>query len=103
MVVTPSHPALGTLLQVNKLSSSRRVRVLDALVGDTYNASAGRSNSVHFGLRFVAHVAERPRKPVPHSTHGYTGIDRRITAQNCKPSQAERDGTIRYCLQEALR
>jgi hypothetical protein len=70
MVVTPSHPVPGAFLQVNELSSSRRVDVLDALLGDTYDASAGRSNPVYVG---------RPLKPVSHSTHGYTEIDRRIT------------------------
>jgi hypothetical protein len=86
MVVTPSLPVPGAFLQVNELSSSRRVGVLDALLGDTYDVSAGRSNPVYLGRRFVAHAIERPLKPIPHLTHGGTGIDRRITCRivNCR-------------------
>jgi hypothetical protein len=50
--------------------------VLDVLMGDAYDARVGRSNAVHFGRRLVGQVAERPLKPVSHSTHGHTGIDK---------------------------
>jgi hypothetical protein len=72
MVVKPSHPVPGAFLQVNELSSSRRVDILDALLGDTYDASSRRSNPVYVGRRLMAAVIERPLKPVSHSTHGYT-------------------------------
>ncbi len=97
MVVTPSHPAPGAVLQVNKMSSSRRVGVLDALMGDTHDASAGNSNSVYFGRRLVAHVAEGPLKPVSHSTHGYTGRNKPTIVTQSKSTHCflERFPTVR--------
>jgi len=72
MVVTPSHPVPGAFLHVNELSSSRRVDVLDALLGDTYDASTGRSNPVYVGRGLMAVVIQRPLKPVFHSPHKTT-------------------------------
>src|ERR1700685_428843 len=64
-------------------------------MGDTYDASGGRSNAAHFEPRLVGQVAERPLKPVSHSTHGLhrnRQIDRRITAQNAKWTSGGRGG-----------
>jgi hypothetical protein len=84
MVVRPSHPVPGAFLQVNELSSSCRVGVLDPLLGDAYYVSAGRSNPVYLGRRLVAHIVERPLNPISHLTHGDTRDRQKNHSQNCK-------------------
>jgi hypothetical protein len=53
MDIVPAPPTPGAFLKVNELILSRHVDVLDALLSDTYNPSAGSSNSDYLARRLV--------------------------------------------------